>query len=455
MVKKNQIIEMTIEDLGSDGEGIGRYNGYTLFVTGVLPGEIAEVKVIKAGKNYGYGKLIRLQKKSEARSDPECPVYNRCGGCSLRHLKYESQLIYKTKRVSDALQRIGGISIDAENCIGMSHPYHYRNKAQLPAGIEKSQKTAAEPVFGFYAKRSHKVVPIPIVNCLINHPVNGQIVDAVKQFMQENNITVYDENAHSGIVRHLVVRVGFTSGEIMVCMVINRQKLPDSAKLVEKLIKIPGMTSIVTSINPNRTNVIMGNKIDVLWGKDHIMDECMGLNFKISPLSFFQINPVQTAVLYAKVIDFLDISKEDIIVDAYCGIGTISLLLAQKAKKVYGIESVEAAVMDARYNAALNGITNAEFIHGAAENYLKKLYSGGSKPDKLVVDPPRKGCDKKLLDAVCGFKPRRIVYVSCDPATMARDIKILRGSGYEVTKVAPVDCFAHSMHVECVALLEE
>jgi len=328
----------------------------------------------------------------------------------------------------------------------MDSPYYYRNKAQFPAGI-----IDGGPAFGFYARRSHRLTPV--VGCLINDPVNDIIIAKTLEYMAENGVSAYDEASHSGTVRHLVTRVGKKSGEIIVCLCINKKYLPYSGALIEKLTTIPGVVGVAASINTKKTNVIMGGKTEFIWGKKYISDSLIGTEFQISPSSFYQVNPVQTEIVYKTAINFSDPKPGDTVVDAYCGIGTIALCIAGRVKKVYGIESSAEAVSDARANAKLNGVTNAEFIHGMAEHALEELYSSGVSPDILIADPARRGCDIKLLETIGKHRPGRMVYISCDPASFARDVKILRGFGYRLTEVQPVDCFAFSPHVETVALL--
>ena len=446
-VNKNQIIQLQIDDLNSEGEGVGRVNGYALFVKSALPGETVEALVVKTGKDFGYGKLINVLTPSPERRVPDCPVYNACGGCSLRHVSYAYQLKYKTKRVADALARIGGVeNVRTDDCIGMENPFYYRNKAQFPAGVVNGG-----PEFGFFAKRSHTL--IPMTGCLIHCRVNDEIINIIKGHILKYNITVYDETAHTGTVRHLTTRAGFITGEIMACLCINAKTLPGLDALINNLQKVPGMTCIALNIDTRRTNAVMGGRVRVIWGKDHITDILAGIIFKISPASFFQVNPVQTEVLYKYAVDFLDVRPGDTVIDAYCGVGAITLILAKSAKKVYGIESAPAAVADAQKNAELNNITNAEFITGKTEDVLEELFLRG-KSKKIVLNPARKGCDAKTLKIIGKFTPEKIVYISCNPAALARDVKILRGHGYAPVKVQPVDCFAYSAHIETVVLLE-
>ena len=448
-VNKNQIINLDIDDLNSEGEGVGRYNGYAVFVKSALPGENTDVCIVKAGKDYGYGKLVKINAPSSERRVPDCPVYNVCGGCSLRHVSYAYQLAYKTKRVSDALARIGGVSGAAvENCVGMEEPFYYRNKAQFPAGV-----IGGKPGFGFYAKRSHTL--IPVAGCLINHRVNDEIINIITEHIIKYNIPVYDETSHAGTIRHISTRVGFKTGEIMVCLCVNAKTLPGLYILINKLKKIPGMACVALNINTKKTNAVMAGRTRAVWGKGYITDELSGISFNISPASFFQVNPIQTEVLYKRAALFLDVRPGDTVIDAYCGIGTISLILAKTAKKVYGIESAPLAVSDARNNAEINKIENVEFITGKTEDVLNDLYQNGVPPEKLILNPARKGCDIKTLTSIGEHKPFKVVYISCNPAALARDVKILTGFGYAFIKALPIDCFAYSAHIETVVLLEK
>lgn len=447
-VIKNQEYELGIDNLGMNGEGIGRIEGFTMFVPGALPGEKIRIKAVKVGKSYGYGKLLEVIKPSDQRVNPRCEHAGRCGGCQLQHMSYSLQLEFKKQLVKDAMERIGGLeNILIHDTIGMKSPWAYRNKMQFPVGSIKGKLA-----IGFYAPRSHNIIDMD--SCIIQHSINDKIIRVVRKFMKEFNIKPYDEIVHKGIVRHIVSRVGLASGEVMTIIVTNGEALPHGDRLVKRLRKqIPGIVSIVQNINPDKTNVILGNRNIVLWGKDHIVEYIGDLKFKISPLSFFQVNPVQTAVLYYKAVEYANLTGSEDIIDAYCGIGTISLFMARKAKKVYGIEVVPQAIEDAKFNVLENNLYNAEFIEGQAEDVLPKLVDEGLKVDVAVVDPPRKGCDPRLLDALVHAQPKRIVYVSCNPATLARDLKYLSDRGYNVQEVQPVDMFPQTMHVECVALM--
>lgn len=447
-VEKNKSYEMQIHALGSNGEGIGRIDGYTVFVEGALPDEKIRVLIVKVKKNYGYGKLLEILEASPARREPMCPVAKQCGGCQLQHMSYEAELAYKTREVQDVMERIGGVhGVQVKPTLGMAYPWRYRNKAQFPVG--KGKNGCA---IGFYAKRSHRIVDTE--QCFLQNEYNDEIIRIVREFLDEFHIPPYDEETHTGLVRHILTRIGKNSGEIMVCIVVNGKRLPQSDILVERLRAVEGLVSVVLNVNKEKTNVILGQKVITLWGKDTITDTIDGISFEISPLSFYQVNPIQTEVLYGKAVEMAELKGNETVLDLYCGIGTISLFFARKAKKVFGVEIVPEAIADAKRNAARNGITNAEFAVGAAEDVIPRLYEEeGITADVVVVDPPRKGCDAKLLDTILQIQPQKIVYVSCNPATWARDLVVLRKGGYELQEVQPVDQFGHSVHVECVVLM--
>ena len=480
---KNDEFELEITDLGSTGEGIGKIDGYTLFVKDALIGDKVRVKVMKTKKNYGYARMLEIIEPSEYRVESECPVARQCGGCQLQHCSYEKQLSWKEEKVANCLRRIGGVPVyteekyrkyknaeeqqNAENTtesktpiimepiLRMDKPVHYRNKAQFPVGYDKD----GNPVAGFYAGRTHSI--IPQTDCLIQHECNKQIVETVLEFMKRYNVTAYDEKKNRGIVRHILTRVGKATGEVMVCLVINAKKLPHSEEFVE-MIKNCGINleikSITVNINRENTNVILGEKVETLYGQSYIEDYIGDIKYRISPLSFYQVNPEQTKKLYQTALEFADIKEGEVVWDLYCGIGTISLFMAREAAKVCGVEIVPQAIEDAKQNAKLNNITNAEFFVGAAEDVVPTQYekSGGRlRADVVTLDPPRKGCDEKLLDTVVKMAPSRIVYVSCDPGTLARDVKVLTDKGYEVKRVRACDMFGGSFHVETVVLLSQ
>lgn len=452
-IVKNQEFVVDIEDMTAEGAGVAKLDGYTLFVKDALVGDKVRISVMKTKKTYGYARLVEILEPSKDRVEPVCPVARICGGCQLQHLSYEGQLAFKEKKIESCLQRIGGLrDIPMEPIMGIEHPFYYRNKAQFPVGLDKDGKV----ITGFYVGRTHNIVDTS--HCMIQAKENDELLAIVKAFMEEYNIKPYNEEQHSGLVRHILSRVGFTTKEIMVCLIINGEKLPKAEELVKRLENVPGMTSISININKEKTNRILGERCVTLWGKDYIEDYIGNVKYQISPLSFYQVNPVQTTKLYETALEYASLDGNEIVWDLYCGIGTISLFLAQKAKQVYGVEIVPQAIEDAKRNAKINDINNAEFFVGAAEDVLPKKYeeSGGvMKADVIVVDPPRKGCEETLLDTIVQMEPKRIVYVSCDPATLARDLKILCGKGYEVKRVRGCDMFSQSYHVEACVLLSK
>lgn len=446
-VVKNQEYELIIDDIGINGEGIGRIEGFALFVDAALPGERVRIKALKVGENYGYGKLLDIISSSPDRVKPPCPYARRCGGCQLQHLSYPAQLRLKTRMVRDALERIGGFkAIRVHETIGMNNPWHYRNKGQFPVGMERGQ-----PVIGLYAHGSHNIVDVDV--CRIQHNVNDRIISVVKDFMSVCGIASYDSQTRSGVIRHVVSKVGFSTGQVMAIVVTNGRSLPHSARLASMLrSRIPEITAIIQNINTDNTNVVLGAQSIVLWGQNHIVDVIGSLRFRISPFSFFQVNPVQTKVLYAKALEYAGLDGSQTVLDLFSGIGTISLFLASKAAQVYGVEEVPQAVQDADQNARLNNIGNVRFMCGDAGDAITKLPSH-AKADVVVLDPPRKGCVQGLLDRIIQTAPARVVYVSCNPATLARDLKYLAAGGYDVVEVQPVDMFPHTVHVETVVLM--
>lgn len=545
-LKKNDLFNLAIEDMGSDGEGIGRYNGFTFFVKDAVPGDVIRARVLKLKKNYGFARVEELVKASADRVTPRCPVARQCGGCQLQHVSYERQLAYKQDKVKNCLERIGGLTnVTLEPIIGMEEPYYYRNKAQFPVGVGKDGR----PVIGFYAGRTHSIVDTE--RCYIQAPVNEVLIAAVREYLTECGAAPYDEETHTGVVRHILTRVGFATGEIMVCMVINGERLPKAEVLREKLERaiegwnrgiVPAegnknlqiefaegakgllpveegqeqqekgkqrkqsnmpagaerdwqavsaegeqslqaaltesireascreaerdwkvndsmqyrLASLCLNINTEKTNVILGSRVVPLYGETYITDYIGPVKYRISPLSFYQVNPGQTRRLYEQALAYADLKGGETVWDLYCGIGTISLFLAQRAKMVYGVEIVPQAIEDARKNAELNGITNAQFFVGAAEDVLPEQYekSGGRmRADVIVVDPPRAGCAESLLKTIVDMQPEKVVYVSCDPATLARDVKYLREHGYGYVKGRAVDQFGMSGHVETVVLM--
>ena len=464
-MRKNDTAVVKITDIGVNGEGIGKVDGYTLFIKDAVIGDTVEAKVMKAKKNYGYARLMEVIAPSPDRVKPQCPFARKCGGCQIQEMSYERQLAFKAQKVRGNLERIGGFSAELldqvmEPALGMDAPFGYRNKAQFPFGTDKE----GNPVTGFYAGRTHHI--IPNTDCALGVPVNREILEIILNFMKKNKIPSYDEKTGKGLIRHVLIRYGFATREIMVCLVVNGTEISEAGELLSELSKIPGMTSITLSSNMLRTNVIMGDSFDVLWGSGYITDYIGGIKYRISPLSFYQVNPVQTENLYSLALEYADLKGHETVWDLYCGIGTISLFLAQKARKVYGVEIIPQAIDDARENARINGIENVEFFVGKAEEVLPGWYqqyavSGGdsagneARADVVIVDPPRKGCDEALLGTIVEMAPERVVYVSCDPATLARDLKYLCGQGYVLERVRAVDMFPETVHVETVVLLSK
>ena len=447
--RKNDIVTLEIVDCGTDGEGIGKADGFTVFVKDAVIGDTVTAKIMKAKKNYGYGRLMEILNASPYRVEPVCPSARQCGGCQLQAVSYEEQKVFKEKKLRGHLERIGGFTeLPMEPLIGMDEPYHYRNKAQFPVGRNKEGRI----VTGFYAGRTHAIIENR--DCALGIPQNKDVLDRVIAHMEKYNIAPYDEATGKGLVRHIFVRYGFFTGELMVCLIINGQDLPHQRELVEKLCEIPGMTSISLNMNKKRSNVILGDKVKTIWGEDYITDKIGDISYEISPLSFFQVNPKQTWKLYSKALEYADLHGEETVWDLYCGIGTISLFLAQNAKFVRGVEIVPAAIEDAKRNAQINHIENVEFFVGKAEEVLPREYEkNGVYADVIVVDPPRKGCDEMLLKTILKMQPKRVVYVSCDSATLARDLRFLCDNGYELKKVCGVDQFPQTVHVETVVLL--
>ena len=468
-MKKDDIVTLTIDDIGTNGEGIGRTEGITLFIKDALPGDMVRAKIMKMKKTYGYARLMEILKESTMRTTPPCPEHKRCGGCQIQALSYGSQLKFKENKVRNNLKHIGGF----ENpkvlpTLGMQEPYRYRNKAQFPIGADKD----GNPVAGFYAARTHSIIPVN--DCKLGVEENQIILNEVLSYMKEYHVASYDENTGKGLVRHVLIRYGFSTKELMVCVIINGNSLPKVEKLIDRLTAIEGMKSISINQNTKKTNVILGDVTKCIWGDPYITDMIhlrdtkdfsltdTAVAYHISPQSFYQVNPVQTEKLYSLALDYAGLTGKETVWDVYCGIGTISLFLAQKAGKVYGVEIVPQAIEDAKNNAALNGINNAEFFVGKAEEVLPAFYEKKKDtdadmlhPDVIVVDPPRKGCDGVCLETMLKMQPERIVYVSCDSATLARDLKVLCEGGYELCKVRAVDQFGNTTHVETVVLLSQ
>ena len=449
-MKKDDIIELTIEDLGIDGEGIGKADGMALFVKDAVVGDWIRAKIMKMKKNYGYARLLEVLEPSPVRCTSRCEFARQCGGCQLQAMTYEAQLDFKAKKVWNHLTRIGGLTdLEVPEIMGMEEPWRYRNKAQFPFGTDKEGNV----VTGFYAARSHNI--IPCTECWLGVEENREILEKILAHLKKFWIPAYDEKTGKGLLRHVLIRKGFTTGEVMVCLILNGKTMPKMEQLVESLREIPGMTSITINVNTKNTNVIMGTEMISVWGRDYITDYIGNIKYQISPLSFYQVNPVQTRKLYETALEYAGLKGNETVWDLYCGIGTISLFLAQKAGKVYGVEIVPEAIADAKINAKLNGITNAEFFVGKAEEVLPEKYKNeGIYADVIVVDPPRKGCDPAALETMVKMQPERIVYVSCDSATLARDVKWLGEHGYEVKKVKACDMFPGTVHVETVVLLQ-
>ena len=510
--QKNQITTVTIEDIGNDGEGIGKVDGYTLFVKDAVIGDVVKARITRPKKNYAYARCEEILTPSTHRTNPRCTCHRQCGGCQIQALDYDTQLQFKYNKVRDCLIRLGGFSEEKadqvlEPIVGMEEPFHYRNKALFPVGTDRN----GAPVTGFFAGRTHDI--IPNTDCALGVAENKQILESILSYMRDEKISAYDEKTGMGLIRHVLIRKGFTSGQIMVCLIVNGTELPASHKLIDRLTQIDGMTSICLNTNTRQTNVVLGDRTSVLWGSDTIEDQihvrrtddftldetAPAVTYRISAQSFYQVNPVQTEKLYSLALEYAGLTGKETVWDLYCGIGTISLFLAAKAKKVYGVEIVPQAIEDARNNAKYNGITNSEFFVGKAEEVLPAFYNGVNlparvstdetpslasagadaegafsvsaradetpllrasdedmkHPDVIVVDPPRKGCDPVCIETMLRMQPSRIVYVSCDPATLARDLKLLTDGGYHLEKVRPVDQFAQTVHVETVCLLSK
>ena len=470
-MEKNQEYDIIIEDIGNDGEGIGHIEGMAVFVKDTVVGDEARIKIIKVKKNYAYGRLMEIRIPSPYRVEPICPLARKCGGCSIMQMDYKEQLRWKQNKVANCLKRIGGIAdVEAkmEPIIGMDRAgdeafpaIRYRNKAQFPVQRGKDGR----PVIGFYAGRTHSVMDTDV--CYLQDPVNDEIIRKIRSFLEEYQVEPYDEETHTGLVRHILTRVGRKTGEVMICLILNGRELIGKigdrgagryANLEQEFVRqmqdIPGITSISVNVNTEKTNRILGDTCRTIWGRDTITDYIGNVKYQISPLSFYQVNPEQTEKLYNKALEYADLHGDEMVWDLYCGIGTISLFLAQKAKRVCGVEIISAAIDDARKNAQMNGLKNVEFFVGKAEKILPEQYEKTKeRADVIVVDPPRKGCDEVALQTMIKMAPEKIVYVSCDPATLARDVKVLVAAGYEVKKVCACDQFAHSGHCETVCLL--
>ena len=448
-IEKNQIYEVDILDNGFSGEGIAKINNFTIFIPQAIKGEKVKIVVVKVLSSFGYGKILEILKCSPNRVESDCATYKRCGGCSLRHIKYEETLRIKQNTVQSLINKTLKNKIKAEETLGMENPYFYRNKAQYPVGIGKDGK----PVMGVFANRTHEIVPIE--KCMIQNQQNEKVAKFILDYITKNNISIYNENTRKGLVRHIVTKIGVKTGQIMCIIVINGYEIPNEASLTKAILaKFPEVKSIVKNINMQNTNVILGKQNVNLYGNGYVEDKLGGYTFRISPLSFYQVNPVQAERLYQIGVEAANITKDDIVFDLYCGIGTISLFMSKYAKKVYGIEIVKEAVEAAKTNAKINNVENAEFLCGDVENVLQDLlYSKKVMPDIIMVDPPRKGLDKNTIQNILKVRPKKLVYISCNPATLVRDLSALE-EVYEVKKIKPVDMFPFTSHVECVALME-
>ncbi len=447
MLSKNKEYVVDLVDIGQGGVGLGKYEGFTVFIEGGLIQDKVKVIISKSKKNYAVGDIVEILEKSPFRVDRICSDdLKDCGGCQIQELDYNKQLELKTNEVKQVISRIGKLeNVEIHETIGMQSPCRYRNKAQFPI-----QNINGSTAIGFYKKKSHDVIPTDM--CVIQHDINDKIIKIIKTYIQAYNVSIYNETTHTGVLRHLVTKVGFTTNEVMVVLVANGTNLPHLNELASVLKEnILGFKTLVLNVNKAKTNVILGKENKVIYGNGKINDYIGDLVFEISPLSFFQVNPVQTEVLYNKALEYAELKENDTVFDIYCGIGSISLFLAQKATKVYGIEIVEDAIKDAKINAKLNNLNNVEFYVGKAEEVVPKMYSEGKTANVVVVDPPRKGCDEKVLDTIVSMKPDRVVYVSCNPSTLARDLAYLDERGYKCVEIQPVDMFPHTMHVECCA----
>jgi 23S rRNA (uracil1939-C5)-methyltransferase len=448
-VVRNHTYSVEISSLGHSGEGVGKYEGFTVFVPHALPGETVEVIIVEVKKSYAKGNLKAVIKPSANRCEPKCPIYYQCGGCQLQHADYSEQVKLKRQMVVDAVTRIGKLDdVTIHPTLGATDSWYYRNKMQFPIGTVKGNVAV-----GCFAQGTHQIINTE--NCFIQVEANNVVVQTVQKIVSELGISTYDERSGQGIMRHVLGRVGVATEEVMVVLVTATAELPLKNRIMAELRKkIPNLVSVIQNINTNRTNVILGNRMKVLWGQETITDKLGKFTFHISARSFFQVNTTQAAVLYQKAVEYAGLSGQETVIDAYCGTGTITLFLAEQAAKVYGIEIVEPAILDARLNAELNQVENVEFVVGDAVYVMPKMFKDGIRPQTIVVDPPRAGCEKKVLDTFVAMQPERIVYVSCNPSSLARDLAILEESGYKAKEIQPVDMFPHTFHVECVALIE-
>ncbi len=446
-VEKNKIYDVEVTGITHEGLGVAKVDNFPIFIKNALPGESINVKVIAIKKNFAVGKVLEIYKENEFRVEPKCPIYHECGGCNLQHLSYFGQLQIKTNMVKETLKRIGNIKTTVHECIGMENSWKYRNKTQVPFGLNNN-----EVVAGFYKQNTHDIIDME--SCDIQDKTTDEIINYIKKLSKKYHLIPYDELTHSGNLRHIIVRFGFVTNEYMVTFVIKENTINNEKELINELtIKFPMIKSIILNINNQKTNTIMGDKTKVLYGEEYIYDLIGDVKFAISSSSFYQVNPVQTKKLYDKVLEYAKLKGNETIIDAYCGIGTIGLYLSKKAKAIYGVEIVAKAIEDAKLNAQLNHFTNAHYEVGKAEVIIKKWQEENIEADVIIIDPPRKGCDEALLNTIIEMKIPKIVYVSCDPATLARDLKVLTENNYEVIEVQPVDMFPQTTHVECVVLL--
>ena len=446
--KVNDIMEGEIVDINHRGQGVARIDGFVVFVDDLIMGDEAKIRIVEKKKNYGVGKLVELTRESEYRTEPQCKYFWECGGCQIMHIDYDKQLEYKKNRVESEIRKaMGKNDIKINETLGMENPYRYRNKGSFPVARHKGNIA-----IGAYKLGTHDIVDLD--KCIIQHDGADRIVNTFRTLMEVLKLEPYDEMTHKGLVKHLMIRSN-RKNEIMLIVVTSKNKLPNKSEIIGKLLEeVPEIKSIVLNVNERQTNVILGNKNKVIYGKPALKDWIYDLEFSISPHSFFQVNPFQTEVLYSKALEYAELEADKVVYDIYCGIGTISLAAAKKSKHVYGIEIVQAAIDDAKKNAVKNKIENADFYCGKAEDVFPKLHSQGIDADIVIVDPPRKGCEKSVLETIITMKPEKVVYVSCNPATLARDLKILGDGGYEILEVTPVDMFPHGTHVESVVKLK-
>ena len=449
MIKKTDIVKLEITEMTGQGSGIGKLDGMAVFVPMTAVGDIIDARILKVKKNYAFAKIERIITASDIRIEADCKCYSKCGGCVFRHISYEEELKIKKQRVYDALTRIGKIEdFKMNEIVGCESPDNYRNKSQIPIGKDKENNV----IMGFFGNHSHRIVGNG--ECMLHPKEFDDIVGIIKNWINQYNIDIYDETAHRGLLRHLYLRHGKKSGELMVCMVINGNDLPFKQELIGMLtVYSDNIKSIMLNVNRGKTNVVLGGKCVTIYGNDHITDELCGLKFNISPLSFYQVNRDQTEKLYGIAADYAELSGEEFLIDLYCGTGTIGLSMAHKAKKVLGIEIIPQAIENAKENAKNNNIQNAEFVCSDASSAAEQLSKNRTEPDVVIVDPPRKGCDGIVIDSVCRMSPKRVVYVSCDPETLARDLSIFEGNGFKVEEVTPVDMFPRTQHVETVVLM--